>query len=175
MRTFPLPLYFAAYGTVLSTFLALGWTIQLDPGTPGHGNDPGEMWNLLAVVALPVAALLTVREANRRKLADAGQGRYRLAVRLGQPIGDVSGWSERIGRDRHQVFALAVGSVLGVGWWGVQAFLYGPWWLGAAMALLSSCGGWLAWRVLRTLNSLSQYVAATAIEPWVRTAHDRST
>lgn len=160
MRTFPLPAYFGAYGTTLSTILGLALMVRLDPGAPGRWNHTSAAWLLLDVVALPVAMVLTVREANRRKRAGADQAGYRTAVETGQPIGAVSRWTEWIWRDRNECYALAIVSVLGVGWWMVEAFDYGPWWTGGIMMSLSATTVWLSWRTLRDLRVLSQSLGA---------------
>jgi hypothetical protein len=140
MRAFPLALYFAAYGIVLATVLALLWMVQLDLGTQGRWSHPIVVWLLLDFVSLPVALLLTIREAKRRKCPDADEIRYRTALRVGEPIGDVSRWPASIRRDRTEARALAALNVLGVGWWGVHAYLYEPWWAGTIMVVLPDGG-----------------------------------
>lgn len=163
LRSLPLPAFFAAFAIILAAMLGTFLAVRVGPARSGLWDHPHALTLvLMALLVVGVAAVTTALEARRRKRAHPNEpSRYQLALRTGEVSGDVSGWDDRVRRERR--FA-AIGW-LGVGyflWLGGTAVLNGPRWAAVVILALAVLTGWGQWRSQKRLKTLERNLAAVS-------------
>ena len=163
LRSLPLPGFFIVFAVALAATLGTFLAVRRGPTHGGIWDHPHALtFVLLAVLVVGVATLATALEARRRKRDQPSEpSRYQLALQTGQVSGDISGWYDRVRRERR--FA-AVGW-LGLGyflWLGGTAVLNGPRWAAVVILALAALTGWGQWRSQRRLKALERKLAAAS-------------